>query len=1002
MKAFLKRVAKAYIENEKENLLDFCFIFPNKRSGIFFGKYLAEVSGHSLLLPEITTINDFVLSFTDELEASRYEQLFMLYKIYREINNNSSHDFDKFLFWGDMLLNDFNDADKYMVDVAQLFVNVKRFKELNSNYLTEEQVAVINKYWGENLVYDEGARFWKHIENNEAKLSDKFVKIWAEMKEIYDRFNELLSLQGLTYSGRAYRNAATYLKSIKAETLSYKRYVFIGFNVLSTSEIKIFERLKAIGRADFYWDYNSPGYIDNFNKASRFLSKYVKEFKSLYDIKEEKIEQFPNINIIGVPSNIGQVKEAGKALLHLIKNNQIGDVSNAIDTAVVLPDENLFIPLINSYPTDFGNNINITMGYPMRFTPIAAFMKNIVSMHLRARKIKGEYVYFYEDVQNLLAQPLFKTISGKDIEKINENITNIKLFNVPSGYLIELFPELAIIFKPVEQVTSVENVFGYAIDLLELIKSKITDIPTKNLDKSFVDSYYYSLCNLRDLVKRYDILMQEHTFFHLMERAISTETVTFKGEPLHGLQVMGVLETRALDFKNVIMTSMNERIFPRKHYKGSFIPDALRRSYGMSTIEFQESIYAYYFYRLVSRADNVFLLYNCRGKSGRSGDMSRYLFQLKYLFPQENIKFSVANYPMKLSETQKISIVKTPLIMEKINRFRDNGKEKKYLSASSFKTLIHCPLQFYLQNIEDIRIPDDLVEHMDSATLGTIVHEVMENLYKQYQYKQIKESDLDDLSKNDILLDRLITIALNRNFNRLDRKHKHEAPAVIAQILMTPLSGEAELLADIIKNMVQMVLERDKQFAPFVFEEAEYKKTGQYKVDENLLVNFKVVIDRIDKTTVNGIPDIFRIVDYKTGGDDVSITSISELFDNSISKHNSAILQLMIYCILLNAFDEDNKYKDKPIQPLIYKLRTVFVNDFVPISVNKNDVYDYRDYLKDDDGNPGFLDLFHQKIKDLFDQDVPFEQTKNDLNCSYCKFKMICDKEEHEDDIFVK
>lgn len=1000
MVEFLKNIARVYIENEKEHLLDYCFIFPNKRAGVFFGKYLAEVMGQSVVLPQITTINDFVFSLNDKIEASRYEQLFLLYDIYRNLylKQNSSddniHEFDKFQFWGDMLINDFNDADKYMIDTTQLFINVKRFKEINSNYLTEEQINVINKYWGENLTYDDSARFWRHISDDEKSdgISNKFVKIWSKMGEMYDSFNNQLSSQGLTYSGRAYRDAANKLRNINPNELEYHRYIFIGFNVLSTSEIKIFERLKAINCADFYWDYNSPGYIGCFNKASRFLANYIEEFTSKYDTNEPEIKSFPNITIISIPSNIGQVKEAGTVLNHLISTKEISDVNNAIDTAIVLPDESLFIPLINSYPKEFKGNVNITMGYPMRFTPIAAFMKIIVSLHLRARKIRNEFYYFYEDLQNLLAHPLFKSISGQDGNKIDRYIREAKMFNVPCKYLIEQFPDLSTIFKPVAKTTSINDVFDYAIALVDFIRSKVAKISNKNIDKAFVDRYYHSLHNLRDLVKKYGVLMQEHTFFHLIERAIASDTVTFIGEPLHGLQIMGVLETRVLDFKNIIMTSMNERIFPRKHYKGSFIPDALRRSYGMSTIEFQESIYAYYFYRLISRANNVFLLYDYRGKSSRSGDMSRYLFQLKYLFPQENIKFNVSNYGMTLNANQRISITKTNAIMEKINSYR-NLESKKYLSASSLKTLVHCPLQFYLQYIEDINIPDEINEHMDSATLGNVVHEVMEKLYIPYIGKEITLDILSKLQSDNINIDRLITVALNRNFNHLHKKLQNADAQTIEQALLTPLSGEAALLFDIIKDIVKLVITRDTDFVPFVFEGAEFVKLGQYKVNDNLSVNFKVKIDRIDKPKNSH----YRIVDYKTGSDEISINNLEELFDNSLGKNNAAILQLLIYSVVLNAIDNTGKYTGQSIQPFIYKLRTIYQQKFTPITINKIELIDYKDFLDSAEDSVGFIDLFHRTLQNLFDPTVPFEQTNNDHNCKYCKFKMICGKENDDE-----
>lgn len=1011
MEEFLKGVARVYVQNEKENLLDYCFVFPNKRSGVFFGKHVAEIAGHSVLLPEITTINEFVLELNDKTEASRYEQLFLLYNIYKDIfkaqkkdDNSEPYEFDKFQFWGDMLINDFNDVDRYLVNASELFQNVKNVKEINSNYLTQEQIEVINKYFGENIQYDESQRFWTHLSTADTQtgVRDKFVKIWSKMYEIYDKYNQCLSQNGLTYSGKAYRDASERLKHISAKELRYKRYVFVGFNVLSTSEIKIFERLKSMGCADFYWDYNSPGYIGTYNKASRFLARYVDEFKSLYDTCEGKIVAFPNITIIGVASNIGQVKEVGNILSHLSENGMIANNDNACDTAVVLPDENLFVPLINSYPEKFGNNVNITMGYPMRYTSIASLMNVIISMHLRARKVKGEFTYFYEDIKNLLSQPLFVSVAGDDCEKLQRYINEgRRIFNVPCDYLLSEYPGLMPIFRPVKDITQVDDVFDYAVSLVDFLSEKIKNVETKTIDRCFIERYRHTLYSLRELVKRYGILMQEHTFFHLIERAISSDTINFKGEPLHGLQVMGVLETRALDFRNVIMTSMNERIFPRKHYKGSFIPDALRRSYGMSTIEFQESIYAYYFYRLISRAENVFLLYDTRGKSGRSADMSRYLYQLKYLFPQKNIKFHTSDYKISLEHDWTIKIDKTDDIMRKINRYK-NPESGKYLSASSIKTLVHCPLQFYLQYVEEFNVPDEIVDYIDKATLGTIVHEVMEKLYKPYCGKRLLRSQLTSMRENEVTLSRLITRAVNRNFNKLD---KCIDKVKIDDILLTPLTGQEALLSDIIMYLVKKIILEDEKSAPFTVYETEYKKNGRYRVNDDLEINVKVIIDRIDSMTVNGIPETCRIVDYKTGTDEISTDSIEQLFDNECPKNNAAILQLLTYCVFLNAIDSDEKYKGKPIQPIIYLLKNIYVKEIQPIVISKQPVYDYRDFINDysvkekneEKVYSGFIENFHKVLENLFDSSIPFEQTKSEKNCTFCKFKMICGKDGETD-----
>lgn len=972
MEPFLKNVAHAYLKNESANIADYCFVFPNKRSSVFFRKYLTEISDTAMLLPEVITISDMINSFSFGVEASRYEQLFILYNVYKSISDEIV-EFDQFQFWGDMILNDFNDVDKYLVNPKQLFINVKRLKEINSNYLTEEQIKIINKYWGENRTFDSVDKFWKHLDNDgdNGVPRDRFLKLWEILYDLYVKFNDILTVKGLSYSGRLYRDAAETISHITPELLTHKRYIFIGFNVLSASEIKIFERLKEINCADFYWEYNSQLFKHSQNKASRFIRKYIKLFPSRYNVECHEIESIPNINIIGVPSNIGQVKETGKLLSDLQERKLISKVENAINTAIVLPDENLFIPLIHSLPEGF-NAVNITMGYPMRFTPISALIRAIVSMQLRLRKLKGEYVFYYEDILNVLAQPLIRAIANDECELIQNRISKNRLFNISANDLVKEFPNLEMIFTPVKNIKDFDEVFTYAILLIDYICRNLSAIKHSSLDVSFLSRYTQALQSLRVLVEKYGIEMQEHTFFHLIERAISSDTINFEGEPLKGLQIMGVLETRALNFENVIMLSMNERVFPRKHFSRSFIPDALRRGYGMSTIEFQESIYAYYFYRLISRATNVYLLYDARTAGVKSGEMSRYLYQLKFLYPQNTIKTSLVDYGIRSTRRDSIEIHKTDDVIEKLNKFRIEGSGKA-LSASAIKKYCHCPLQFYLEIIEEIRIEDEVKEYMDDITYGNIVHAVAEKIYKNLAGTLITKTVLERVKNSTAMLSKEITMAVNEHYNKLGKNNE------------TELYGEAKVLAEVMLYSIKELLEQEKQFTPIVFKSAEEKMVGRYRISPDLEINIKLFIDRVDNAMVNGLEQL-RIVDYKTGSDKTSVTSFEPVFDSANSDNNGAILQMFIYC---NFYATLQDY-DGPIQPIIYKLRTLKTDGLKPIIIGSRQtakpVYDYRDF------NDEFMPYFHDMLEEIFNPKIPFMQTKNDDHCKYCSFKTICSK----------
>lgn len=969
MESFLERIAATYLREELDRMVDYCFVFPNKRSGTFFKYTLEHKTDSTLLLPHITTITELVYDLTDGVEASRMEQLFLLYNIYKGISHEIG-DFDKFQFWGEMLLNDFNDVDRYMVDASQLFSNVQRLKEIGANYLTDEQIEIIRRFWGEERTDDSIERFWTHVPGTrkDGSVSDRFLKLWEILDEVYTSFRRELNNRGLCYDGMAYRDAVDALRRVGAGDLPYRRYVFIGFNVLSTSEIAIFNRLKQLGVADFYWDYNSPAMSIPHNKASRFIGRYVTQFTPIYDIGEEKITELPDIRIMAVPSNIGQVKEAGRLLASMVADGRISDPDNAIDTAVVLPDEELFIPLIDAIPESIGD-INITMGYPMRHTSVAALISNIVSMQLRARKSHGQTEFFHDDVLSVLSHPLVRAIGGDGCEALSRYMTEHRLYNLPSDVVTAHFPQFAPVFAPVRDMQEAGTVFGYMRSLLNYIGDGAAETGFSYIDRRYIARYIDALAELERLAGIYGITMADTTFFHLLQRALAGETVSFEGEPLKGLQVMGVLETRALDFDNVIMLSMNERIFPRRHFARSFIPDALRRGYGLSTIEFQESIFAYYFYRLIARAKRVYLFFDARNSGLRSGEMSRYLYQLRYMFPTGSIRYYSGKYPVEPPVRRKIEVCKTPEVMHSLRRILDPESDQR-LSASVINRYINCPLSFYLERVADIRVADPVKDYIDESSFGTIVHHVAESIYKGLA----RERGVKELLVTAELLDSLVgdTVRLHRQITQSVNDRYHHLPE---DEWDTPLTGEAKLLGKTILHMLKSFYREEKQFAPFSFIAAEYKDKKQLVVTGDLTVNFTMSIDRIDRRD-----GVVRLIDYKTGSDPVSFTSVDELFDPSNEERQKAVFQLMLYSC---AYSAHTGYEG-PIQPYIYQLKRLNTEHLPPILYNKMPFTDYRE-IKDE-----FWTRFQHLISEMFDPDVPFVQAANEHACAYCQFSRIC------------
>lgn len=978
MTPFLQQVASAYVHNELPQLADYCFVFPNKRSGVFFRHYLSlEAQGQPFIMPEIGTIAEVTDRFSALTEAPRLDQLFILYNEYRKLSEEVV-DFDQFIFWGEMLLNDFNDVDLYLADPHKLFVNLKRFREVSSNYLTDEQIEIINRYWGERFVHVSPDKFWNHLhEDQPTPLESKFLKLWEVLDTLFERFKQGLLDNGMATRGMFARNAVNYLSKRSDNPLPYRRYIFIGFNVLTLAEIKIFEKLQARGIADFYWDMASPTFSDEGNRAVFFMRRNVECFHSRYDLKELFPEKptFPEIHITGVPAAFGQTKAAGMQLTEWIKDGSIADPANAIDTAVVLPDESLFIPMIHAVPPEI-TALNVTMGFPLKSTSISSLVSAIVAMHLRAYRTRDDWSFFYEDIRAVLTHPLLQAVDPDGCNSLLRLMLEHRLYMVPASRIASLTPALAFIFTPVSDTNSIKEVHDYFFNLIEGLRAFTIGRKELKIDNYFLDTYLVELENLRAASERWGISMRDKTFIELLQRTISSVSVRFTGEPLAGLQVMGVLETRALDFDKLIMLSMNEHVFPHKQYSRSFIPDSLRRSYGMATTELQESIFAYSFYRLISRASKVRLCYDARTLSGKNSEISRYIAQLLYLFPECKITHDLASFTTHPLEEEPITVVKTPEIMEKLREFTPAGR--RTLSATAINDYINCPLSFYLKRICRLDLDEDVVDYMDSGTYGSILHEVAERMYKELRGDRdevkITTEILDSFIRDEIRMDSIITELINEKYNRLPKGDR------------TPLAGESLVLGKVMKHFLILMFRREKEIAPFDFIDGEHKVEGTMKISDDLTVNILQFIDRIDRIYPGGRYaeglGLLRIVDYKTGSDKTDFNDIDELFNPETDHRRKAILQLMFYC---NAYAGKIGYTDA-IMPQIYSFRTLSTNGLRPLIYNKEEFLDYRAI------NDEFMERFRATVSEIFDPDIPFTQAVDDSACKFCGFKTICRK----------
>ncbi len=973
---FLKQVADAYAPILAQNRQPIYFIFPNKRSATFFESYLKK-DGQGATNFDAMTMGEYVAKFSTFTEASRYEQLFILFNEYSKIvGENHPVDFDRFVYWGEMLINDFNDVDRYLIDPEKLFVNVERFKEIATDYLTEEQRAAFSSIWGDDeaLYRYRFDNFWKHFNPDRNSATDdsdarkhtkkEFVRLWEVLLRLYHAYHAQLNACDRTTSGAQYCLAAKKLSALViSDELRFSRIVFIGFSLLTASEKQIFTELKKFGIADFYWDLSSSAFSDDFNTAARIIRRNAEAFPSLIKLPDESDTELPSIEIIGVPGNTAQVKVVGKLLNDMLVDKSIPDPDNAINTAIVLPDEPLFMPLLHSLPKDI-TKVNVTMGVSLRNNPIAALLFNIVGLQENSRISRGEPSFFRNDIALIINNPVIAEIYPEETEAVKKLLTEERLMRVSQPSLLFVAPALSAIFRRIND-EDFSATCDYLSAIVMILKEKTAADDKMRLH--FLLTYEKKLQEIKEAVGKHGIAMSGNTAIRMVQRAISSDKIHFKGEPLKGLQIMGVLETRALDFDNVIMLSMNEKTFPKKHYTPSFIPDLLRRAYSLPTADSQEAIFAYYFYRLISRAKNVKLLYDARTVGTDTGEMSRYLSQLLYLFNYGKIAHKMMKFSFSPSLGRTVEVKKTPDVMAKLMRYASTGAGSKNLSASSLKEYINCPLNFYLRYVEGLNPHDGPDDFVDAGIYGNIVHETMQTIYDELKGSapsvtvtdKMLESLLSDANPT---VDRIITAVFNEKYLNKPKGTP------------TPLKGEYAIYGRVFKEIVKMILLEDRKNTPFEYFAGEADMTIRFKVNDLLTVNINQKIDRIDK--VNGV---LRLVDYKTGSDELTAPGLESLFVHG-SKNVKAIFQLMLYCCV---YAQHESFSGT-IKPVIYSIHNMAKNGVVDLTIVKKPVADYRDFSDD------YLKLLRQMIKEIFDSNRPFTQSPHENSCRFCNFGRIC------------
>lgn len=935
---FLYQVAEVFWREKGDALRNYCFVFPNRRSSLFFQKYLGLVASKPVFSPTTITINTLFSQLSGLRTSDKIYSLYQLYCHYISFCEGERREsFDDFIFWGDMILNDFDDVDKYLVDARKLFSNIKDLQELNSGYdfLSDRQRKAIEGFWGNIIPFSEN------------RHEKSFLSLWNTLYDIYSSFRKSLLDRGEGYEGMIYRTVAQSLSSLSELPESLKQYdkiVFVGLNALNECEKKLLDFLKKEGIADFYWDYYGKIIKDKQNKSSFFMDENVIRYPSLYPLKDgadshENSDR--KIEVIGIPSSVGQAKYVNK-ILHSLFPEDTTQGNTPFSTAVVLPDEGMLLPVINSIPENI-DKVNVTMGYSLANTELSSFMKLIAQIHSDKRfRIEGDKVSFYHvGVRALLSHPYIAKIAGKDVPEIRRSIISKNLIYVPSEEL-DKNEILNLIFSSKTFIelynsNSVSLLADYLLSILIELNKYI-----EPMDKEFVMAYYKSINRLKGL----NLPISIDTYFTLLSRIVSSISVPFKGEPLSGLQIMGPLETRALDFENVIILSVNEGVFPSTSVSSSFIPYNLRKGFNLPNYEFQDSISAYHFYRSIYRAKKVFLLYDTRGEGvGRSGEVSRYVKQLKY-HHEVPLKENLISYKLQTAHKEKIVINKSDEMVSKL--------EKLHFSASLVNTYLDCSLRFYFKKIEEIDEEEDVVEDIESDTFGILFHKVMEMLYDPYKGSIISDKILKSISNDDKHISFVISSAFN------------------SELGIKEISGKNKIIEALIIRYVKEILTKDIEHAPFTYIASEKKCLMSIKTRNGRTLSVNGFIDRIDEKD-----NITRIIDYKTGGYNISHKSVEDMFDSSMTLRPYTSLQMMLYLYFL--LKEGAVDDIESVKMCIISLKELFKGG-------------KGEFVADKEMLLKFEVLFKEVLDDIFDTSKPFTATDDVDKCERCPYKIICNR----------
>lgn len=957
MESFLKLVAADLYKHMEGNLAHTAVVFPNKRAGLFFNEYLAQESDSPIWSPAYVSISELFRSLSPWEVGDPVKLVCELYKIFRR-ETQSTETLDDFYFWGEMLISDFDDADKNKVDTDKLFSNLQDLRNIMDDYtfIDDEQEEAIRQFF-QNF----------SIERRTA-LKERFISLWDVLGNIYKGFRESLASQNIAYEGMMYRHV---IEHLDVDKLPYEKYVFVGFNVLNKVEHTLFTQLKDVGKAVFYWDYDEFYMKENrqavTHEAGEFIRRNLRDFPSPLSG-----ELFKNLSKPKEVHYIASSTENAQAryLPQWIRNNL---TTPEKETAVVLCNEALLQPVLHSLPAEV-KHVNITMGFPLSQTPVYSFLIALLELHTHGFNFKSGR-YTFQSVVTLLKHPYTRQLTGQ-AELLEKELTrNNRFYPLPGElgkdeFLTRLFTPLSgnlnLCIRLSETLQQVAGIY-------QANTSGTEDTDAFNqLYRESLFKAYTTINRFRTLIEEDELTVQSETFRRLLVKVLSATNIPFHGEPAIGMQVMGVLETRNLDFRHLVLLSVNEGQLPKSGGDSSFIPYNLRKAFGMTTIEHKIAVYAYYFYRLLQRAERITLMYNTSSDGLNRGEWSRFMLQFLIEWPHP-ITRQFLEAGQSPQGTSPITVEKTPDVMRRMQSLFDvRANPKAKFSPSALNYYLDCPLKFYYRYVAGLSAPDEVSAEIDSATFGSIFHYAAEHIYKDLTThgKVINKEALETLLRNEVKLQDYVDTAFKKLFFNVPQNEKPE------------YNGVQLINSAVIARYLKQLLQNDLRYAPFTFIASEME------VDEPIDIQTpKGVI----KSRIGGIIDrmdskdgTLRIVDYKTGGDADTPPHVESLFIPD-KKRSNYVFQTFLYAAIMC-----RKQPTMKIAPALLYIHRAATETYSPViqmgepRKPKEAVEDFSKYEKE------YRERLQGLLEEIFNPEKSFTQTEIIEKCTYCDFKALC------------